>query len=419
MPDWAGSASDIQYKKLTHICYAFVLPSNNQGGLLPVPNPNKLRDIVRQAHAVKCKVLISVFGGLQAAQLALVKKSASTANGRAAYVQNVVNIVNDFDLDGVDIDWEYPTGQRDDFTDLMRRMRNALPSPKLLTAAVIAGANFDAGLAISPEVFPLVDFLGIMTYDDNLPGQPHASYDFMVHYCNQWLQRGLSKDKLVAGIPFYARPSGKSYAWYVSQDRANADRDVVNGSGYNGRPTVRAKTKWAMSNAGGVMFWEQSQDTRDDTSLVSALYETSSKNNWWKGLFMGTEYNTFGDAIDGETVDTALPGHRESLRRSWEATNQRVYSAQLLDDIATRVVTNLRQDSEFLNAISTVVITALENKRWEYWNQAQGQHNTNNIFEAEQATNGWVFNPEFGLTGLASKLDDILKVLKPLPTNGE
>lgn len=273
LPDWAGSPALIPYSKLTHICYSFALPADNRGGLrFSSANAQaKLRDVVARAHAANCKVLISVYGGLAAADLSLVKQSASTGVGRTNIARNVATIVRDFDLDGADIDWEYPINQGDDFTALMRTLRQLLPTPKLLAAAVIAGANFTAGTAIQRPVFDIVDWLGIMTYDGNLPNQPHASFDFMTHYCTLWRERGLPAEKLVAGIPFYARPSGKSYAWYVGQDRANADRDVVAGSGYNGRPTVRRKTEWAKANAGGVMFWELSQDTRDDTSLVTAV----------------------------------------------------------------------------------------------------------------------------------------------------
>lgn len=273
LPDWAGDPAQLPYGQLTHICYAFALPADDRGGLRfsSGQSINKLRDVVGRAHAAGTKVLISVFGGLANADLQLVRTAASTGVGRTNIARSVAQIVADYGLDGADIDWEYPTGQAADYTALMRTLRSLLPSPKLLTAAVIAGANFNAGLAIQPDVFDVVDWLGIMTYDDNLPGQPHASYDFMVTYANQWATRGLPRSKLVPGIPFYARPSGSPYRYYVGLDRANADVDVVGGSGYNGRPTVRRKTQWALANAGGVMFWELSQDTHDDTSLVATV----------------------------------------------------------------------------------------------------------------------------------------------------
>lgn len=272
-PDWSSNIATIPYRQLTHICFAFALPTSSIGGISLGSNTaqSRLREVVQRAHDAGTRVLISVYGGLAAGDLQSVRTANSTAVGRMNTVRNILQIVEDYDLDGVDMDWEYPTGQGDDYAALMATLRGRLPNTKLLTAAVIAGANFSAGLAIQRPVFDIVDWLGIMTYDDNLPGQPHASYDFMVKYCQQWLNRGLPPEKLVAGIPFYARPSGRSYAAYVAANRANADLDVVDGSGYNGRPTVRAKTEWALANAGGVMFWELSQDTVDDTSLVGVV----------------------------------------------------------------------------------------------------------------------------------------------------
>lgn len=293
-PDWSADTASIPYSRLTHICYAFALPVNASGGIAlgSTTAANRLRDVVGRAHTAGTKVLLSVYGGLAPAALQAVRSANSTSAGRSAGVRSIMRIVEDFNLDGVDMDWEYPTGQGSDFAALMATLRGALPGDKLLSAAVIAGANFSAGLAIQRPVFDIVDWLGIMTYDDNLAGQPHASYDFMVQYCNQWLARGLPADKLVAGIPFYARPSGTAYRTYVTQDRANADRDVVSGSGYNGRPTVRRKTQWALANAAGVMFWELSQDTRDDTSLVTTAHLTAGQSplvgDWFTECFGGT-----------------------------------------------------------------------------------------------------------------------------------
>ena len=290
-PDWSADTASIPYRQLTHICYAFALPAGSAGtvALSSATAAARLRDVVARAHAVGTKVLVSIYGGLRAADLQAVRAANSTPAGRAAAVNSIMRIVEDFDLDGVDMDWEYPTGQGGDYAALMGNLRGALPAGKLLTAAVIAGANFSAGLAIQRPVFDIVDWLGIMTYDDNLPGQPHASYDFMTFYCQQWLARGLPADKLVAGIPFYARPSGTAYRTYVAQDPGNADLDVVGGSGYNGRPTVRAKTQWALGNAGGVMFWELSQDTRDATSLVGVAYTAAAgSGDWFNECFGGT-----------------------------------------------------------------------------------------------------------------------------------
>ena len=128
---------------------------------------------------------------------------------------------------------------------------------------------------MQPAVFDQVDWLNIMAYDG---GSPHANYDWSINSINLWKARGLPASKAVLGIPFYSRPGYFTYSALVALDPANANRDCTTAGGaqqcYNGIPTVKRKTQWALANAGGVMNWELSQDTSGSTSLVSAMYDT-------------------------------------------------------------------------------------------------------------------------------------------------
>ena len=115
-----------------------------------------------------------------------------------------------------------------------------------------------------------------MTYDG---GSPHANYDWSINAVNFWKaprpagQQGGAR-RAVLQPARRAIPTRQ----LVAPDPANANRDctTVNGAQqcYNGLPTIRRKTQWAMANAGGMMNWELSQDTTGSTSLVSAIYET-------------------------------------------------------------------------------------------------------------------------------------------------
>ncbi len=60
MPSWAGNINTIQYNKLTHINYAFVLPNSN--GSLQGVDGGRLSSLVSQAHANNVKVSIAVGG---------------------------------------------------------------------------------------------------------------------------------------------------------------------------------------------------------------------------------------------------------------------------------------------------------------------------------------------------------------------
>jgi chitinase len=274
MPSWAGNVNTIQYNKLTHINYAFVLP-NNDGSLRAVENPSKLSSLVSQAHANNVKVSIAV-GGWNDGNDSAFEALAANSGSRTAFVNNLVNFVNQYNLDGVDMDWEYPDpgASANNYTALMTQLGSALHSRgKLLTAAVVSEGYYLEG--VQPAVFNQVDWLNIMAYDG---GSPHAGYDWSINSVNLWKARGLPASKAVLGIPFYSRPGYYTYSALVGMDPANANRDCATIGGaqqcWNGIPTVKRKTQWALANAGGVMNWELTQDTSGSTSLVSAMYDT-------------------------------------------------------------------------------------------------------------------------------------------------
>src|SRR5687768_7978775 len=101
VPSWAGSASDIQYTKLTHINYSFILPTST-GGLQALDNGSKLQSIVSSGHANGVKVLIAV-GGWNNGDDSAFESLAANSTYRNNFVNNIVNFVNQYNLDGVDI----------------------------------------------------------------------------------------------------------------------------------------------------------------------------------------------------------------------------------------------------------------------------------------------------------------------------
>ncbi|GAL03865.1 chitinase [Photobacterium aphoticum] len=60
-PSWQGSTDAVQYDKLTHINYAFLLP-NADGTLKPLEGSHTLKALVQKAHAQNVKVGIAIGG---------------------------------------------------------------------------------------------------------------------------------------------------------------------------------------------------------------------------------------------------------------------------------------------------------------------------------------------------------------------
>ena len=272
MPSWSGDVSTIQYDKLTHINYAFALPTP-EGGLAPVENEPKLADLVASGHQNGVKVLISI-GGWNDGDDSAFHALAATEETRTAFADTVAAYVTSHDLDGADIDWEYPEDTvASEYTDLMSKLAERLhPEGKLVTAAVSASSWGSGG--ITPAAYALMDYLLLMAYDGG-DGAEHSPYEYAVAALDFWLgTKGLPPEQAVLGIPFYARPSWTPYRTIVMADATAAFRDETNGDYYNGIPTVQAKTALALDRASGVMMWELSQDTLDDTSLLGAIDAT-------------------------------------------------------------------------------------------------------------------------------------------------
>lgn len=269
MPSWQGTADAIQYAKLTHIIYAFIRPTTT-GGLTAVDNGAKLSDIVSRAHANNVKVSIAV-GGWSDLNNADFQSMAANAGYRATFINNIVSLINTYQLDGVDIDWEYPIDGQDpaNFATLMTELGNAMHSRgKLLTAAVSAQGYYANG--VQSSVFNAVDFLNLMVYDGG-SGADHSPYSYAVSSLDYWLGRGLPASKATLGVPFYARPSWKKFSELVAQG-ADPYADVYQGDHYNGITTIKNKTNLAFDRGiAGMMIWEISQDAPEPNSLLTAI----------------------------------------------------------------------------------------------------------------------------------------------------
>jgi GH18 family chitinase len=259
----------IPYDKLTHINYAFLIP-NPDGTLDPSINTWKLDQIVKASKIHQVKVLISVGGwGYDAEFEAL----AANPESRKAFIENLLSFVEQHDLDGIDIDWEYPNRESSEyFLALMRDIRTSLSGEKQLTAAVAShGKN---GEGIPAASFKYMDFINVMAYD----GIEHASLNHTQVALDYWLARGVQRGKLVLGVPFYSRPIAVPYRRIIQSEPSAAYVDETTYDGaeisYNGIPTIQLKTEIALHRASGIMIWNLEYDSMDqNTSLLNAIYK--------------------------------------------------------------------------------------------------------------------------------------------------
>lgn len=273
LPSWEGSVSSIQFSKLTHINYSFLIPTAN-GGYNPIDNASKLSGMVSSAHASGVKAMISVGGGGGGNGFAGIVASAAN---RSAFVNNMLSFCSQYNLDGVDIDWEYPAEgtQATNFATLMQQLGTALHNQgKLLSIAVI-GERYDN--SILTNIYNAIDYVNIMAYDDN--NFQHSTFEVGALCLTSWLNSGLPATKAILGVPFYGHDSSKdendpndqvNYNTILSYG-ANANLDVYNTYGYDGLITIKSKTSYAMANGGGMCIWELAGDATGTNSLLSAI----------------------------------------------------------------------------------------------------------------------------------------------------
>lgn len=292
-PSWKpDSLNRVDFGVLTHVCYAFAIPTAD-GGLRDLDNPETARALIKSAHANGAKVLLSV-GGWSYNDTPLegtFMEATATDAKTKKLADNIIAMCNEYGFDGVDMDWEHPRvdgTSAKQYEALMLYLAEKLHAQnKLLTAAVLSGATADGNIyydaaAHTNAVLNAVDFINIMAYDGG-DGERHSQYDFAVNCGKYWKEtRGLPAYKVVLGVPFYARPSWAAYDMILQSVPDAYKKDHVSYNGmeayYNGMDTIAKKTKYAKENLGGIMIWELTQDTTDKSkSLLQTIGKVAAQ----------------------------------------------------------------------------------------------------------------------------------------------
>ncbi len=237
-----------------------------------------------------------------------------------------MNFVVSNNLDGLDMDWEFPRttdGTDLTYSALMQQLSTALHAQnKYLSAAITAGVYAGAVRdGIRTEVFGYADFFNIMSYDGlgwdaALPNQ-HASYNMAVASLDYWATtRAMPKEKVILGFPAYGRSNATSASatfkdLVAAGASTSADFFTYNGFqyGYNGTATVTSKSNLAKSLGNGVMMWELFQDTNGPVSLLQSAKTALGIGNNPVGVFDNFESSvgryTRAPTYSGSTVGIA------------------------------------------------------------------------------------------------------------------
>ncbi|ANB15754.1 Cts2p [Sugiyamaella lignohabitans] len=339
--------SDIPVDRLTHILYAF---SNVNATTGEVILSDKWADTdcsatrFRETNGGGCfgefyrikmknrnlRILLSIGGWTYSNDLGL---GVNTHEKRQNFVKTAVTLLRDLALDGLDIDWEYPTNdeQAQNYVELLRLLRLELDSEAIrsglprgqfdLSIAAPAGPEQTKILRIS-EMDQYLSFWNLMTYDfsgswsqtayfhSNLYSSEISGNRAVETYINQ----GVAPNKIILGMPVYGRgfantngvgapfsgvPQG---TWEngvldykvlpLPNTTEHVDKDAISAYCYDPKSktlivydnpeTSRLKAQYVISKGlGGGMWWESSADFPIDQprSLIANFTNTLGVQN--------------------------------------------------------------------------------------------------------------------------------------------
>lgn len=349
----------IPVEKLTHIIFSF---TNVIDGEMKFRHPDevgpKLEALVQQKERnpdLKVMIACGGWGADGFSDMALTEES------RAKFIQSAGEFIEQYQLDGLDMDWEYPgisgagTKAREEdtknFTALMKGLRDMLDGfeePKLLTFASAGWKRYYDFIEVD-EVMKYADYMNVMTYDqvsgesiytghhtplgdvksEDIEGSPFYEHlDSLYQAGNNQdpdprsvqkivdflIQEGVDPKQIVIGSAFYGRvwkgvpavnnglyqlSGGLHIGWMAyDQIRAKYEPDanferlwdekaqapyMYNAAdslmvSYDDTVSVALKTQYAIEKGlGGIMFWELGNDTKEEGSLLDAIFKAAQQ----------------------------------------------------------------------------------------------------------------------------------------------
>lgn len=225
------NADEIDAAKLTHINYAFVNVKDSMAFLTNLKtdstNFRKLNELKKINPDLK---IIPSIGGWSWSEN--FSDAVLTPSSRKKFAKNSVDIVREYKLDGVDIDWEYPgmrgeegnvyrPEDKQNFTMMFEEIRaeldklSAETGKKYLLTAAVGGSKSFVNNTEMDKVGKILDYILIMTYDyggrnvshhTNLyPSKGQEGGSSAHQSVVDFMAAGVPSNKIGLGAAFYSR----------------------------------------------------------------------------------------------------------------------------------------------------------------------------------------------------------------------
>jgi chitinase len=176
----ARNPEDLDVTALTHVYFSFAYLDPSTFRITPmspddVPLYTRFTDLKKRKPSLQTWIAVGGWalndpGNTPDTRTAF-SDMARTASGRRAFIDSLLQSMETYNFDGVDLDWEYPTaedrggspGDTENLVSLLRDMRNRFGTSYGISIAIPASywylRNFDV-----QGMTRYVDWLNLMTY---------------------------------------------------------------------------------------------------------------------------------------------------------------------------------------------------------------------------------------------------------------
>lgn len=203
----------------------------------------------------------------------------TNATARTNFANNVKRVIEQYELDGVDLDfeWAYSSTELANYSKAIVQMREVLGKSVFFTVSL-----HPVSYKISAEAIAAADFISLQCYG---PSVEIFSMERFKSNAQAALDYGIPQEKLVMGVPFYGTTgnAGEQVAYFDLVGKGNLTNTTVDQFTYEGKTyifnsvkTIREKTQYVCENGlGGIMSWDLATDVdvTNDMSLNKAIKE--------------------------------------------------------------------------------------------------------------------------------------------------
>lgn len=255
-----GNPKNVDPRFLDAVIYSFI--EIKPDGTLFVPTQTFLKQMVNLKKSKPSLKVIAAIGGWGADGFS---DAALTPTSRYNFAREVNKLIKEYNLDGVDIDWEYPSNKaagitarpedKENFPLLLTAIRDVIGDDKWLSVAGV-GDKFSIQKSFDMEkIVPLINYFNLMSYDYTAGeagdrGKKHQAnlYESDLglgagYSTDNWVKNlveaGVPKEKILLGVPFYGRLGAK-----VTKSYDELRKNYINKNGYKFKFDKKAKVPY-------------------------------------------------------------------------------------------------------------------------------------------------------------------------------